>query len=360
MANNAGRASVRWFAILCIICGCQSHQELSAGVAAIALVSVADPTCEYRQNPLDIETQQPRLSWKLISDQRGERQSAYEICVATSANLLATETPDLWDSGKVNASDSIQVPYNGKALASGEQCFWKVRVWNSVGEPSVWSNIANWRMGPLSDADWKGKWITAPGISAGKPSMPVFTRSIAVNKPIANAIVRICGLGQFELQINGQKVGDSVLDPGWTNYRKTCLYVTYDVTDRLKSGDNNLTVMLGNGMYNVVAGRYTKFKGSFGPPKLIAQLQIQYADGSADCIATDKSWSVADGPITFSSIYGGNIRRASRPPSKPIPPAAGSPQVQLRRFTSSRYLIPSRSGKHRRECLSMTSDRIAR
>lgn len=308
MASNAGRISVRWFAVLCIISGCRSEnsrQEIPVQHAAIASVSVAEPTCEYRKNPLDVETPQPRLSWKLISDQCGERQSAYEIRVATSTNLLATEPADLWDSGKVNASDSILVPYSGKPLWSGEQCFWKVRVWNGAGELSAWSEVADWRMGLLSDTDWKGKWITAPGISAEKKSMPIFTRSVAIDKPIANAIVRICGLGQFELQINGQKVGDSVLDPGWTNYRKTCLYITYDVTDQLKPGDNNLTVMLGNGMYNVVAGRYTKFKGSFGPPKLLAQLQIQYADGSADCVATDKSWTVADGPITFSSIYGG-------------------------------------------------------
>jgi alpha-L-rhamnosidase len=278
---------------------------LCLGQWAMASVSVTDLRCEYRQNPLDIDAAQPRLSWKLTSDQRGEHESAYQIRVASSANLLGTETPDLWDTGKVDASDSIQIPYNGKPLSSAEQCFWKVRIWNANGQPSPWSEGANWQMGLLNPDDWKGKWITAPPPVAGKTSLPMFRRSVAVSKPVTQAIVRVCGLGQFELQINGQKVGDSVLDPGWTNYRKTCLYVTFDVTDKLKPGDNGLTVLLGNGMFNVVAGRYTKFKGSFGLPKLIAQLQIEYADGSTDCIATDKSWTVADGPITFSSIYGG-------------------------------------------------------
>src|SRR5271170_7859094 len=225
------------------------------GHLAMASVSVTEPRCEYRQDPLDVDAAQPRLSWKLNSDQRGERQSAYQIRAASSENLLATENPDLWDSGKVDAADSIQVPYNGKLLSSGEQCFWKVRAWGADGEPSQWSDVASWRMGLLSPDDWKGKWITAPNNSAGKKSMPIFSRSVSVGKPIASAVISICGLGQFELQINGQKVGDSVLEPGWTNYRKTCLYVTYDVTERLKSGENRLAVMLGNGMYNVVAGR---------------------------------------------------------------------------------------------------------
>ncbi len=284
------------FAFLWIICLSQW---------AMASVSITDTRCEYRQNPVDIDAAQPRLSWKLTSDQRGEHQSAYQIQVASSPTLLAAQTPDLWDSGKIDTSDSIQIPYAGKPLSSGQQCFWKVRAWDAAGEPSPWSDPAAWQMGLLSQDDWKAKWITAPTTVPGNTSLPIFRRTLSIKKTITKAVMRICGLGQFELQINNQKIGDSVLDPGWTNYRKTCLYVTYDVTEKLNSGDNNLTVLLGNGMFNVVAGRYTKFKGSFGLPKLIAQLQIQYTDGSTETITTDKSWLVADGPITFSSTYGG-------------------------------------------------------
>ena len=286
--------SARWLAALWMICltGCA------------ASVSVIEPTCEYRQNPLGIEAAQPRLSWKLISDQRGERQTAYQIRVASSADLLATDNPDLWDSGKVAASNSIQVFYGGKPLQSGEQYFWKVRAWDASDEPSDWSAAASWCTGLLNYDDWKAKWITAP--AEGK-SLPIFSRSVVTSKRIHRAVMYICGLGQFELQINGQKVGDSVLDPGWTNYHRTCLYVSYDVTNQLKSGENKIAVMLGNGMYNVIAtpGRYTNFKGSFGRLKLIGQLQIEYTDGTGDCVVTDGSWRVADGPITFSSIYGG-------------------------------------------------------
>jgi alpha-L-rhamnosidase len=267
-------------------------------------VSVKEPTCEYQKNPLGIEAAQPRLSWKLISDKRGEGQTAFQIRVASSPDLLAGENPDLWDSGKVTASNSIQVFYGGKPLSSGQEYFWKVRTWDAEGEPSEWSEAANWSMGLTGYDDWKAKWITAP---PGMTSLPIFSRSVVTSKPIRQAVMYVCGLGQFELDINGQKVGDSVLDPGWTNYRRTCLYVPYDVTGQLKTGENKIEIMLGNGMYNVTAtaGRYTKFKGSFGPLKLIGQLQIDYADGSSDCVVTDSSWKVAGGPITFSSIYGG-------------------------------------------------------
>src|SRR4051812_5594476 len=120
---------------------------------------------------------------------------------------------------------------------------------------------------------WTAKWISAPD---GLPSLPIFRRQVRIEKPIARAVVHLCGLGQHELQINDRKVGDDVLEPGWTNYRRTCLYVTYDVTQHLKPGDNTLDVWLGNGMYSVLGGqkRYRKFKGSFGPLKLICQVEI--------------------------------------------------------------------------------------
>jgi hypothetical protein len=149
--------------------------------------------------------------------------------------------------------------------------------------------------------DWQGKWIAGHG-----KALPLLRKTFAVqDKKIARATAFVCGLGHFELYLNGQKCGDHFLDPGWTNYRKSCLYVPFDVTTLLAPGQNALGVMLGNGMYNVTGGRYTKFTGSFGEPKLILQLEIQYEDGTVESVRSDESWRSAPGPITFSCIYGG-------------------------------------------------------
>ena len=139
-----------------------------------------------------------------------------------------------------------------------------------------------------------------------KPSASIQLRKeFALNKEIKRAVVYICGLGFYELSLNGQKVGDHVLEPGWTNYRKTCLYSAYDVTAQLVQGSNAIGVMLGNGMYNVAGGRYTKFNGTFGPPKVIVQLYVEYADGSSTQVVTDESWTWAPSPVVFTCIYGG-------------------------------------------------------
>ena len=130
-------------------------------------------------------------------------------------------------------------------------------------------------------------------------------KEFALHKPIRRAVVFVCGLGHYELRLNGRKVGDRVIDPGWTNYRKTCLYSTYAVTAQLVRGRNALGVMLGNGFHNVPGGRYVKFRGSFGPQKMIVQLYIEHVDGSATVVASDETWKWAPSPITFTCVYGG-------------------------------------------------------
>ena len=159
--------------------------------------------------------------------------------------------------------------------------------------------------------DWgRCRWISA-GDCETTP-MPLFRRAFHIDRPVKRAVAFICGLGQFELHMNGKKTGDDVLEPGWTNYAKTCLYVTHDVTDLLRQGENVIGVMLGNGMYNVTGKRYKKFKGTFGPPKLIAQLHIEHEDGGSTIVPSDSSWRTAPGPITFSCIYGGEDYDARR------------------------------------------------
>ena len=267
--------------------------------------------CEYRVDPEGIDVPAPRLSWILTSDARNQAQTAYQILVAGERLKLEADQGDLWDSGKVDSSQASQIGYAGKPLRAHQECWWKVRVWDRAGQASAWSETASWSMGPVAGEPWQAKWIgwkpapsTAPAADA-KQSLPIFRREFEVAKPITRAALYVCGLGFDEVRLNGRKVGDHVLDPGWTNYRKTCLYSTYDVTANIALGRNALGVMLGNGMYNVTGGRYIKFTGSFGPPKLILQLHLEYSDGTSADIGTDETWRVAASPITFSCIYGG-------------------------------------------------------
>jgi hypothetical protein len=162
-----------------------------------------------------------------------------------------------------------------------------------------------WSKAQLTDGQNLAPQGSEPKNAYVAQSLPIFRREFQAEKPVARAVLYACGLGQAEFRLNGRKIGDDLLQPGWTNYRKSCLYQTYDVTAAIRRGPNALGVLLGNGMYNIIGGRYTKFTGSFGPPKLIAQLEIDYADGTREMVITDTHWKVTPGPITFSCIYGG-------------------------------------------------------
>jgi alpha-L-rhamnosidase len=257
--------------------------------------------CDYAENPLGVDSSPPRLFWKLESNERGQLQTAYEILVASSAEILAQDKGDLWDSGRVKSGEAIQIPYAGRILRSSQQVFWKVRVWDKSRNVSDWNQPASWTMGLLSESDWQAKWIASPT----NCETLLLRREFAVKPGLRRALIHVCGLGQYELTLNGAKVGEDLLAPGWTKYDKTCLYDTRDITSQLHAGQNVAGLFLGNGMYNVHAGRYTKFTGTFGPLKAIAQLRLEYADGSVEIIGTDEQWRVASGPITFSSVYGG-------------------------------------------------------
>jgi len=263
---------------------------------------VRDLRCEYQRDPLSIDSPAPRLSWILESPRRSAKQTAYRILVATEKDTLRNNTGDLWDSGKVSSIQSIQIAYAGKALASFQRCFWKVRVWDGEGNPSPWSDTAVWSMGILQESEWQAKWIGAPEKS---PSLPIFRREFSLDRKVKSARIYISGLGFYELRLNGEKVGDSLFDPGWTNYRRTCMYAAYDVTKQIRRGGNALGVMLGNGFFNVTGGRYVKYTGSFGEPRFILHLRVEYTDGSIAETVSDESWRCSPGPILFSCIYGG-------------------------------------------------------
>ena len=262
--------------------------------------------CESQDTPLAIETNTPRLSWILQSKERNATQTAFQILVASTPEKLANDDGDLWNPGKVD-SNSLSVTYQGTPLPSGIPAYWKVRLSDANGKVSAWSKPASWSAGLGKAEDWKAQWI-----AGSEAPLPLFRKTFSPGKPIRRAMVYICGLGQFELSLNGEKVGNHVLDPGWTNYKKSCLYVPFDITEKIRSGENALGVMLGNGLYNVKGGRYVKFLGSFGEPKVILQLHIDYTDGTNDTVMTDTSWKTTPGPITFSCMYGGEDYDAQR------------------------------------------------
>ncbi len=276
--------------------------------AALTMSSLAatltpfDLRCDYAANPLGVDSEIPRLFWKLQSSERGQEQVAYEILVSSSPDLLAANRGDLWDSGRVQSGDTIQIGYAGRKLDSFQRVFWKVRIWDVYGKISE-SKRSSWTMGVLNSSDWHARWISAQNTNF--PAI-ILRHEFTVRPRLKRALLNICGLGQYEFSLNGQKVGDQFLAPGWSKYDKTCLYDTYDVTRNLRNGKNAAGISLGNGMYNVIGGgRFTKFKSSFGPQKVIAQIRLEYDDGSVEFIGTDVGWRVAQSPITLSTIYGG-------------------------------------------------------
>jgi len=293
--------------ILVLTCLVSMVISLRAASAPTTDTTVDNLRCEYWANPQGIDLAAPRLNWILESDQRGEAQTAYQILAASSAALLAQDKGDLWDSGQIKSDQTLNVLYGGKLLATDQQIFWKVRIWDQNAKALPWSATANWTMGVMSDADWHAKWIGAPADLTAATYL--LARPFEVKPGLKRAVVNVCGLGQYEMTLNGKKVGDDLLTPGWSKYDKTDLYDTYDVTALLHSGANAAGLMLGNGMYNngpdVIGARYSKFTGSFGSPKAIAQIRLEYENGQVETINTDAQWHIAAGPITFSSVYGG-------------------------------------------------------
>jgi len=261
--------------------------------------------CDYAVNPLGVDMPNPRLFWMVESPERGQGQTAYQILVASSPSRLKQDQGDLWDSGKVASDETIQIPYAGRPLKSSQEAFWKVRVWDANGRVSAWSRPAHWTVGLSAEPDWQANWITSPTTNF---ETLLLRREFTVKPGLRRALVNVCGLGQYELTLNGKKAGDDFLSPGWTKYDKTCLYDTRDITALLHKGKNAAGLFLGNGMYHVAqvnTNRFTKFKGSFGPLKAIAHIRLEYMDGSVETIGTDNQWRTAPGPISFSSIYGG-------------------------------------------------------
>jgi alpha-L-rhamnosidase len=314
LGHHAGKHSLRLLAASVVI--------LLTLDADASNLTVTGLKCEFRFNPLGIETSQPRLSWLLESAQRGQTQTAYEILASSTPERLSSGRADLWDSGKVSSSQSIHVVYQGKPLRSGQRIYWRVRAWDKDGQPSDFSQPAWWEMGLMKPEAWRATWISAD--KRGQPSgafddnpAPLFRKEFTIEKPVRRARAYVTGLGYYELHLNGERVGDQVLDPGWTSYAKRVLYSTYDVTAQLQRGTNTLGVMLGNGWFNPLPLRmwgWLELRDhlTVGEPRLLLQLEVEFADGTSKTVATDESWKVSDGPLLRNSVYLGEVYDARR------------------------------------------------
>jgi len=353
-------------------------------VANLCSGAVSNLRCEYLVNPLAIGTGSPRLSWIIADTERGARQTAYQVLVASSTKLLSEGTGDLWDSGKVTSDETAHVVYSGTPLGSRQGCFWKVRYWDGKGQPSQWSPVAEWHMGLLVPADWSAQWISpdAPeslstnrlvihratyGVSqdrgvadvtetltqavkdnqlqievknetmGGDPARNVrkqlevdyslngkrgitvveegntlrlperlkplrfLRKSFAIGGQVRRATLYVTALGLYEIHINGQRVGDHVLAPDWTDYRKRVRYQAYEVTGLLKQDENAIGALIADGWYSGKIGNGAKqFFGT--KPALLAQLEVTYADGRTERVATDGTWKSHDSPVLASDF----------------------------------------------------------
>ena len=308
--------------LLVVVCG-----MWLAGVArgAPEHARVTHLRCEYLVDPLCIDQAHPRLSWRIDSDLRGVKQTAYRILVASSPKLLAEGKGDLWDSGQVDSDVTNQVAYAGRPLQSRERCYWKVFSWIPAAQAEpLESAVAQWSMGLLDEKDWQAEYISY------RDETPVFTDRDSLflpparqyrkgfatpGKPVRRTTIYATALGIYELYLNGQRVGDAWFAPGWTDYHQRAYYRAYDVTPSIAAGDNVLGAWVADGWYSGYVGfglltgigtehigRYTYGK----TPSIMAQLEIEYEDGTREVVGTDPTWKVTgDGPIREADLLMG-------------------------------------------------------
>jgi hypothetical protein len=298
----------------------------SAPDAAESPVRVAEVLCDGRVDPVGVDPASVRFSWVMESEARGQSQAASFIEVASSREALLGGRADVWSSGRLGGRESLLVPYAGRPLAPARAYLWRVRVEDSAGRLTGWSAPGRFVTALAQPGDWgEARWIAyedmpegerlVPGVHGlldptihpklKRPVVPLLRSAFTVRRPVAQALLFVSGLGHYEAYLNGAKVGDRFLAPGWTDYRKTVLYDAYDVTAQLRPGANAIAAIVGNGFHHVAPERYYKLAIAYGWPKLLAALRVDYADGSRETIATGPAWKAAPSPITFSSIYGG-------------------------------------------------------
>ncbi|CDF79929.1 alpha-L-rhamnosidase (GH78) [Formosa agariphila KMM 3901] len=312
--------------LLAVFCfSCKEEQKLQTSLDFDKVLLNA------KSNPIAIESESPLFSWIIKAEGFGKSQSAYHILVASSLDKLDETHADVWNSNKVESSKSTFVKYEGKELKAATRYYWKVKVWDKSNQESNWSEPQYFQMGLLDESNWgEAKWITLTNdtrtseyrfreYKTGRMEQPIqvdgfaasyFRNKINLNKEVDNAQVYICGLGYYEFFLNGEKVGDHVLDPAPSNYDKQAYYVNYDITEQLNSGENALGIILGNGFY----GQNISWKNdpesdrdlAYGPPTVRVLLKLKYKDGTESEFFSDETWKESTGPIVFNNIYGGD------------------------------------------------------
>ncbi|AKJ63678.1 family 78 glycoside hydrolase catalytic domain [Kiritimatiella glycovorans] len=349
---------------------------LGAGLASAALEPV-NLRCEYRDRPLGTDATHPRLSWTLRAEEppvRGAHQTAYRVLVASTPDLLERDRGDLWDSGRVASGETLEITYAGRPLSSKQRVYWKVRAWDERGKAGPWSVPSRWSMGLLEAEDWKAQWIGVPeaawtesdlfrpwtrtipwdhwaapshvpasdaidrwieatrihvryfipkeidGWAWGEERLqelqpaPMFRRTFRVTAPVHRATLYVSGLGCQTIRINGQDLDARELDPAQTDYDRRAYYVTYDVSDFVRPGENAIGIRLGDGFYRqTVAFARPGEPAGHGRHGLIAQLELEGDDGTLRRVVSDGNWTCTmDGPLLKNNTFAGNVYDARR------------------------------------------------
>lgn len=283
-------------------------------------VKVTNLRTEQMTNPMGLDNSTPRMSWIIESDKNNVHQDAYQIIAASSPELLSEDKADIWNSGRVNTNQSVWVNYGGKNLQSNQRVYWRVRVYTNVGI-SAWSDMSMFSIGLLGETHWDGRWIGTdnlmPGDKAGVQhsvmSARYLRKEFSIKKQLKQATAYIAGLGLYELYINGNYIGNQVLAPSPTDYRKTILYNTFDVTAQLRESKNAVGVILGNGRYFAVRQNKPYKNTTFGYPKCRVNIVLEYTDGTKDVVSTDETWKLTtDGPIRANNEYDGETYDARK------------------------------------------------
>lgn len=271
-------------------------------------LEITNLRCELISNPQGIDIPAPRLSWELTSDENSVLQKKYHILVSSSLEKLNADEGDLWDSEQVNSDKSVFIPYAGKVLESRMECYWKVCVVTNKGK-SGWSSPGKWIMGLLTPEEWKAKWIGLdkhfdwedPLAGRTRLSARYFRKDFDARQQPTKATLYLCGLGLYKLHINGEIIGDQELAPTPTDYRKEVKYNTFDVTKVIQKGANAIGVVLGNGRFF-----HMRRNDKFQYPKMILQMELEYADGTRETVVSDETWNTtANGPIVANNEYDG-------------------------------------------------------
>lgn len=324
--------------VLALLMGLFMAATTTVAAPADATLAPVELRCEHEPNPLGIDAAKPRLSWILermaaSGPARGLRQTAYRILVAASEESLNADRGDLWDTGRVESNQTRLIVYSGRPLISQMRCVWKAKVWDQDGHESAWSKPASWSMGLLAADDWKAKWISFQDSSPLHkdrntlylPPARQFRKDFVAAKPMKRATLYASALGLVDLYLNGHRASDAMFMPGWSDYRRRAYYRTLDATSLVQSGDNCLGAVVAEGWYSGYVG-YGLLCG-YGPnkagrcfygktPALLAQLEIEYADGSRETIGTDPTWQVTDkGPVREADLIMGETydARAEQP-----------------------------------------------